>query len=79
MPDDTVSRSSPTKKRWRDPNQLAHLVVQIATGQVEDDVPKPSPNAAGGKARAEALTPERRSEIAKKAAAARWNRMEVGP
>ncbi len=27
---------------------------------------------AGGKARAEALAPERRSEIAKKAAAARW-------
>ncbi len=27
---------------------------------------------AGGKARAEALTPERRSEIARKAAAARW-------
>ena len=28
----------------------------------------------GGKARAEALTPERRSEIAKKAAAARWRK-----
>jgi hypothetical protein len=27
----------------------------------------------GGKARAESLTPERRSEIAKKAAAARWS------
>ena len=30
----------------------------------------------GGKARAEKLTPERRREIAKKAAAARWNRGE---
>jgi len=28
----------------------------------------------GGKARAAKLTPERRSEIARKAAAARWNR-----
>jgi len=28
----------------------------------------------GGKARAEKLTPERRSEIAKKAAQARWNK-----
>jgi hypothetical protein len=30
----------------------------------------------GGKARAEKLTPERRREIAKKAAAARWNKGE---
>jgi hypothetical protein len=28
----------------------------------------------GGKARAKALTPEQRSEIAKRAAAARWHR-----
>ena len=30
----------------------------------------------GGKARAEALTPERRKEIAKKAIAARWAKRE---
>lgn len=30
----------------------------------------------GGKARAQKLTPERRREIAKKAAAARWNKGE---
>ena len=32
----------------------------------------------GGKARAEALTPERRKEIAKKAIAARWAKTEKG-
>lgn len=31
----------------------------------------------GGKARAKALTPEQRSEIAKKAAAARWDRRAI--
>ncbi len=31
----------------------------------------------GGKARMDALTPERRSEIAKKAAAKRWNKPQV--
>lgn len=31
---------------------------------------------AGGRARAEKLTPERRSEISRKAAAARWSRSE---
>lgn len=36
--------------------------------------PKPSPQARGGKARAEKLTPKRRREIAKKAADARWSR-----
>ncbi|HYF54574.1 MAG TPA: P63C domain-containing protein [Salinarimonas sp.] len=38
-----------------------------------DDKPKPSPDrAAGGHARAKALSPERRREIAKKAAGTRW-------
>ena len=36
-----------------------------------------SPQSAGGKARAEALTPQQRSEIARKAAAARWNEAPV--
>src|SRR4051812_40865300 len=35
--------------------------------------PLPSPQAAGGRARAAALTPERRTEIAKQAAHARWD------
>jgi hypothetical protein len=34
---------------------------------------KPTKQSSGGKARAEKLSPERRSEIAKQAASKRWN------
>lgn len=69
-------------KRPRDPNQLAKLIVDIATGETTDIVPAKSPMAdlgrsgglKGGKARAESMTPERRSEIAKRAAQSRWKR-----
>jgi hypothetical protein len=66
------------EKRPADAIGLAVLIGKIATGEVEDTRdPKLSSAAAemgraGGKARAEAMTPERRSEIAKKAAAERW-------
>lgn len=67
-------------KRPRDPNQLAKHIVDLATGETEDRAPSMSPmgelgragGLKGGKARAAALTPEQRSEIAKKAAAKRW-------
>lgn len=67
-------------KRPRDTNQLAKLIVDIATGESSDNVPASSPMAelgrsgglAGGTARAKKLSPERRREIAQKAAAARW-------
>jgi hypothetical protein len=72
------------RKRPRDPNQLGKLVVEIATGEVEDRPPTPAergkdPAAAalgqkGGKARAGKLSEARRKEIAKKAAASRWKR-----
>lgn len=64
--------------RPRDPIQLGKLIVDIATGQVEDrqedgrDANAAALGKKGGKARANALTPERRAEIAKKAAAKRW-------
>jgi hypothetical protein len=70
-------------KRPRDPNQLAKLMVDLLTGAVTEDQPEaPTPaqefarsgGLKGGKARADALTPERRAEIAKKAAAKRWTR-----
>lgn len=67
-------------KRPRDPLQLAKLVVDIATGQVEDrqdDGRSPAAvemGAKGGKARARGMTPARRTEIAKKAAATRWRK-----
>ena len=69
-------------KRPRDPNQLAKLIVDIATGEVDDSASEskrhPSKRRTGGivggKSRAAVLTPEQRKEIAKKAAQARWNR-----
>lgn len=69
-------------KRPRDPIQLGKLIVDIATGQVEDAVEdKRTPAAVelgrlgglkGGKARAAKLTKKQRTASAKKAARARW-------
>lgn len=68
-------------KRPTDVNQRAKSIVDIATGESEDKVKPKNPAAValgklgglkGGKARANSLTPEQRSEIAKKAAAKRW-------
>lgn len=71
-------------KRPRDPNQLAKLITDIATGETDDcnqDKDKDPAAVAlgrkgglkGGKARAKKLTAKQRSEIAKKAAKARWS------
>lgn len=66
------------EKRPADAIGRAVMVARIATGEVEDE-PDLSSAAAelgrkGGKKRAEKMTPERRSEIAKKAAAKRWDK-----
>jgi len=65
-------------KRPRDPVQLAKLIGDIATGQVEEESGRrPGQEVGGqrgGKARAKTLTPERRSEIAQAAASARWKK-----
>jgi hypothetical protein len=72
-------RSSKPKYRLRkDPNQIATLIVEAATD--EDHIVKNPAAVAlgrlgglrGGKARAKKLSPERRREIARKAAQARW-------
>ena len=71
-------------KRPRDGNQLAKNIVDLATGQAEEVDPDAGKDPAavelgrkgglkGGKARAEKLTPEQRSEIAKRAAEKRWD------
>ena len=67
------------EKRPGDVIGAAIKVARIATGedddQIEDDGKDPAAKALGkkgGKARAAKLTPEQRSEIAKKAAAKRW-------
>src|SRR5258708_21688659 len=70
-------------KRPRDPNQLGKLIVDLATGVRTEERPNPptpsqefarSGGLKGGAARAKALSPERRAEIARKAAAKRWAR-----
>ncbi len=71
-------------KRPRDPAQLAKLMIDIASGEVEDREPTPEergkdPAAAalgrkGGAARAKSMTAERRSEIAQKGAHMRWGK-----
>jgi hypothetical protein len=72
-------------KRPRDQNQLAKLIVDIATGETEDKAPDEGKNPAavelgrrgglkGGRIRAERLSAKQRSEIAKRAANARWKR-----
>jgi hypothetical protein len=56
------------RKRPRDFSQAAKLVIDIATGQVEEkDEPKKGRGGGlkGGKARAAALTPEQRADIAR--------------
>ena len=56
-------------------------VAKIATGEIEDDTGDDGKNKAavelgrkGGQARAKKLSKKRRSEIARKAAAKRWER-----
>lgn len=63
-----------TPVRARDMNQLARQIVDLATDEVEETLPEPvDPKARKrGEARAEKLTPEQRSAIARKAAQARW-------
>jgi hypothetical protein len=59
-----------------DLNQMAYRVVQHATEPREEPTPAQvnghTGGLKGGKARAEKLSPERRSEIAREAARARW-------
>ena len=67
------------QKRPADAIGLAVMIGKIATGEIADDAdPTKAHHREGGKkggaARAAALTPEERSEIARKAAAKRWGR-----
>jgi hypothetical protein len=66
--------------RPRDLNQLAKSLVDDATDESDEAPDEPTRDQAngrrggllGGVARAEKLSPEKRSEIARKAAQARW-------
>jgi hypothetical protein len=76
-----------SKTRPRDPNQLAHQVFLESIGEAPKTEPpaiKPKNPAAvalgrlgglkGGAARAAALSPKKRSQIAAKAAKSRWGK-----
>lgn len=64
------------EKRPADVIGCAVRVMRIATGEIEEKPPKATKRSAsgkvGGRKRAEALTPERRREIAQAAAQKRW-------
>ena len=74
-----------SRKRPTDINELAAQLVGEATGEIEPVDPDEGKDPAavalgrkgglkGGKARAAKMTPEQRSEAARKAAAARWQK-----
>lgn len=73
------------KKRPTDTNQLGKFIVDLATGEIEEVPAGKNPHAValgrkgglkGGDARAKSLTKERKSEIAKSGADARWKKTE---
>jgi hypothetical protein len=80
--------ASKQERRPRDPNALAFNVVREAVGdeqKFEPEAREKNPHAValgrlggkkGGRMRAESLTPEERSEIARRAARARWSQGE---
>lgn len=84
------AQESKKKKRPRDLNRLAFSILEDATPEDRPvppppDEPEKNPAAValgrlgglkGGRARARKLTPEQRSEIARKAAKARWARKD---
>jgi hypothetical protein len=72
-----MPRGPKGEKRPADVIGNAVHVMRIATGEIEDN---PAPEHArkgglkGGRARAASMTPERRAQIARKAAAKRWSK-----
>jgi hypothetical protein len=71
--------------RPRDPSQLGKLIVDLSVGEASEAVSPPDTPAMefaryaglkGGKARAAALTPKRRREIARLAAERRWRKVK---
>lgn len=74
-----MPRGPKGEKRPADVIGNAVRIMQIATGEVEDTTPDDGKDKAaqalgakGGRRRAESMSPERRAEIAKAAAAKRW-------
>ncbi len=70
------------EKRPANPIEAGIMAARVAVGDIDEEYVEklePTPNRSkggkkGGKARAEALTPAQRSEIATRAANARWGK-----
>ena len=65
------------QKRPSDSNACSMLVCKIATGEAEEefvDKAKSAGGRKGGASRAKALSKERRAEIARRGAMARWGK-----
>ena len=84
-PHGTLQGMAKKLKRPRDPVQLAKLIGDIATGQIEEGAPLDATASAathfnrdigakGGAARAANLSPKQRQKIARAAALARWSK-----
>ena len=76
-----MPRGPKGEKRPADANQRAVMVGRIAIGELEDVMTDEGKNAAavalgrmGGKARAKAIGPEKRAQIARRAAKKRWSK-----
>jgi hypothetical protein len=74
-----MPRGPKGEKRPADVIGNAVHIMRIATGEIEENIPDDGKDPAakalgkkGGAARAKSMTPERRAEIAKKAATKRW-------
>ena len=78
-----MPKRSSKKRQPKDVNQLAAAILAEAVGEPQDLTPTGTKNPAavalgrlgglkGGKERAKRLSPAKRTQIAKKAAAARW-------
>ena len=84
-----MPKRSSTASAKLDTNQLAHRIARIAAGEDVPSLKRHRKNPAavalgrrgglkGGKARAAGLSPERRREIARAAAAKRWEGHQPG-
>jgi hypothetical protein len=76
-----MPRGPKGEKRPADVIGNAVHVMRIATGEIEEIIPDDGKDPAakalgkkGGTARAKSITPERRAEIARKAASKRWGK-----
>ena len=67
-----MSKGPQGQKRPADSIGCAVMVGRIATGEIEDAPIEPK-GSAGGRARAEMLSPAKRSEVARLAAEGRWH------